>query len=235
MPGRLDHRQDLRGLSPIVEPGAFEVHDLDMDAAGPGDVDRFLDRCDDVVRLVPEVGEIAGIAAFEHVTQRHHLGALGITAGRCEQPGREAERAGREPFFEQSRHVLELGRARRTCFHAHHVKPQGVMTDQHAGVDRGLRKAVEILGKRGFAKRQPGRAGAEVILDQLPLAGKDGCHREPAMPDDLGRHTLPHLAFGLGVDRQGEIRVGLDVDKARRHRQTLGVDRPGRLCGERSP
>ncbi len=28
--------------------------------------------------------------------------------------------------------------------------------------------------------------------------------------------------------------MGLDVDKARGHRQTLGVDRPGRFRGERS-
>ena len=53
------------------------------------------------------------------------------------------------------------------------------------------------------------------------------------MADDLGRHTLPHLALGLWVDRQREVRVRLDVDKARRHRQTRGIDRPGRSRRQR--
>ena len=46
------------------------------------------------------------------------------------------------------------------------------------------------------------------------------------MPNDLGGHALPHLALGLWVDRQSEIRMGLDVDEAGCDRQTLGVDRP---------
>src|SRR6516162_10566985 len=106
------------------------------------------------------------------------------------------------------------------------------MADQHAGIDRGFWKAVEVVAKGGFAKRQPRRTGAEVVLHQLALAGEDGCHREPAMPDDLGRHPLAHLALGLGVDRQGEIRMGLDVDKAGRHCQAFGIDYLGRAPRE---
>ena len=205
------------------------MDDLDMDTASPGDVDRFLDRRDDVVRFVAEVSEVGSVTTLQYIAERDHFGAVGIAAGRREQPRGQAERTGREPLFEQSRHLLELGQARRPRFHAHHVEPQSVMADQHAGVDRCLRKAAEVLAKGGLAKRQPGRAGAQVILDQLPLTGEDRRDREPAMPDDLCCHTLPYLALSLGVDRQSEIGMGLDVDKARRDGKTFGIDRPGRV------
>ena len=48
------------------------------------------------------------------------------------------------------------------------------------------------------------------------------------MADDFGGDALPHLAFGLGIDRQREIGVGLDVDEARRDGEAGGVD--GFLC-----
>src|SRR4051812_30618854 len=51
------------------------------------------------------------------------------------------------------------------------------------------------------------------------------------MADDLGRDTLPDLAFGLGIDRQCEIGMGLDVDEAGADRQPSGVDDP--LCRAR--
>ncbi len=44
------------------------------------------------------------------------------------------------------------------------------------------------------------------------------------MADDLGGDALAHLAFGLGIDRQREIRMRLDVDKAGRDRETRHVD-----------
>ena len=44
------------------------------------------------------------------------------------------------------------------------------------------------------------------------------------MADDLGGDALAHLAFGLGIDRQREIRMRLDVDKTGRDRETRHVD-----------
>ena len=82
--------------------------------------------------------------------------------------------------------------------------------------------------KPHLAERQPRRAAAQIIGEQLRLARQDRRDREPAMPDDLGRDALAHLAFGLRVDRQGEVRMRLDVDKAGRHRQALGIDHLGR-------
>ncbi len=44
------------------------------------------------------------------------------------------------------------------------------------------------------------------------------------MADDLRGDALAHLAFGLGIDRQREIRVRLDIDKARSDGETRHVD-----------
>jgi len=44
------------------------------------------------------------------------------------------------------------------------------------------------------------------------------------MTDDLGGDALAHLAFGLRIDRQREIRVGFYVDKTRRDGEPFGVD-----------
>ena len=140
------------------------------------------------------------------------------------RPGRKPERAGVEAFFEQRDHAAQLVRRRRARFHAHHHQAQRVVPDQHAGVDGGRRKGVEIVGKRRLAERQPWRARAEIIAQQFDLAGKARRDREAAMADDLGGDALAHLALGLGIDRQREVGMGLDVDEARRHREAGGVD-----------
>ena len=128
----------------------------------------------------------------------------------------------------------ELGRARRAIFEPHHHQPQGVVADQHPGVDRNRGKRVEIFRKAHLAERQPRRPAAQIIGEQLRLARQDRRDREPAMADDLGRDALAHLAFGLGIDRQGEVRMRLDVDEAGRHRQALGIDHLGRAFRHRA-
>ena len=119
---------------------------------------------------------------------------------------------------------LELGRRGRALLHAHDHQAQRVVPDQHAGIHGGRRKRVEIVGKARLAERQPGRARAEIIAQQLDLSGQHRRDREPAMADDLGRHALAHLALGLGIDRQREVGMGLDVDEAGRDREPGGVD-----------
>ena len=128
----------------------------------------------------------------------------------------------------------ELGRARRAIFEPHHHQPQRVVADQHPGVDRNRGERVEIFRKAHLAEWQPRRPAAQIIGEQLRLAGQDRRDREPAMADDLGGNALAHLAFGLRVDRQGEVRMRLDVDKAGRHRQALGIDHPGRAFRHRA-
>src|ERR1700734_2019473 len=55
------------------------------------------------------------------------------------------------------------------------------------------------------------------------------------MADDLGGDALAYLAFGLRIDRQGEIRMGFDVDKTRRDREILGIDDFSRAVGDVRP
>ena len=181
--------------------------------------------------LVAQVREVAGVVPLEHMAERDHLGRLRIGARRGEQPGRQAERTGGEPLLQQRDHLRKLGRRGRALLHAHDHQAQRVVPDQHAGVHRGRRKGVEIVGKRRLAERQPRRARAQVIAQQLDLAGQHRRDREPAMADDLGRHALAHLALGLGIDRQREVGMGLDVDEAGRDREPGGVDHLGRVAG----
>ena len=106
------------------------------------------------------------------------------------------------------------------------------MTDQHAGVHGGRGETVEVSGKGCFLERQPWRARAQIVAQELDLARQRRRDREAAMADDLGGHALAHLALGLGIDRQREVGMSLDVDEARRHRQSGGVDHFRRIVAE---
>ncbi len=211
------------------------MHDLDMHAALLADRDCLGDRLDHFVGFVAQVGEIAGVVALEHMAERDHFRSCRVGAGRREQARRHAERAGIERVFKERDHLLELGRARRALRHAHHHQAQRVVADQHAGIHRGRRKRVQIIRETGFAKRQPRRAWAQIIFQQLDLAGQRRRDRKAAMADDLGGDALAHLAFGLRIDRQREIRMRLDVDKTRRDGEPFGVDDFVRGVGDARP
>ena len=128
--------------------------------------------------------------------------------------------------------MIELARGRFAVAHAHGHQAQRVVADQHAGVHRGRRKRVEIFGERELAERRPGRRRAQIVLQELHLAGQAWRHREPAMADDFGGDPLAHFAFCLGIDRQREVGVGLDVDEARRNGEAPGVNDLLRRFGE---
>ena len=219
-----DHLERGPGLAPVVGARALEVHDLHMHAAGFGHVDRLLHRVEHVIGLVAQVGEVGGVVRLQHAAERVHLGGPGVGARRGEQPGGQPERTRAQALFEQIDHLPELGRGGLAVAHAHGHQAQRVVADQHAGVHRGVGERVEILRKRQLAERRPRRRRAEIILQQFDLAGQAGRDREAAMADDLGGHPLAHLAFGLGIDRQREVRMGLDVDEARRHGEPRCVD-----------
>ena len=233
--GGRDHVERARRLAPVVRARALEVHDLDVHAAGLGDRDRLLDRFQDLARFVAQMREVAGIVPLDHVAERDHLVGLRVGARRGEQAGREPERAGRERLLEQCGHGRELVRRRRAVRHAHDHQAQRVVADQHAGVHGGRRKRVEIIGKRGLPKRQPRRAGAEIVAEELDLAGQRRRDREAAMADDLRGDPLAHLALGLGIDRQREVGMGLDVDEAGRDHEACRVDHLGGVAANVSP
>jgi hypothetical protein len=177
------------------------------------------------------MGEIGGLVAGDDGAQRHDLGGLGEAAGRGEEARRQAERAGVQPLVQQRAHLIELAGGRGAVFEPHRHQPQRVVADQHAGIDRDRREGVEVLREAHLAERQPGRAAAQVIGEELRLAGQNRRDRKSAMADDLGRDALPDLAFGFRVDRQCEVGMGLDVDEAGGDRQARRVDDP--LCRAR--
>ena len=142
-----DHLQRLPRLAPVVGARAFEMHDLDMDAASFRDVDRLLQRLDHLAGLVAQMGEVAGVVALQHMAERRHLVRPGIGAGRREQPRRHAERAGAQALLQQRDHRVELGLGRRAVRHAHHHQAERVVADQHAGVDGGRGKLSRYCGK----------------------------------------------------------------------------------------
>ncbi len=55
------------------------------------------------------------------------------------------------------------------------------------------------------------------------------------MADDLGGDALAHLALGLRIDRQREIRMRFDVDETRCDREALSVDGLECRTGEAGP
>ena len=223
--GRGDHVERARGLAPIVHARAFEVHDLDMDAALLRDLDRLRDRLQHLVRLVANVGEVAGIVALDHAAERDHLVRLGIGAGGGEQAGRKPERARprARPPASAIMAASSAGVGDRLAMPMT-MRRRVLWPDQHAGVHGGGGKAVEIVRERRRLERQPGRARAQVVAQQLDLARQRRRDREAAMADDLGGDALAHLALGLGIDRQGKVGMGLDVDEAGRDREAGGVD-----------
>ena len=101
---------------------------------------------------------------------------------------------------------------------------QRVVADQHAGVHRGRREAVEIMREASARGTAATARRRQIIRQQLDLAGQRGRDREAAMADDLGGDALADLALGLRIDRQREIGMRLDVDEARRDGEARGVD-----------
>ena len=166
------------------------------------------------------------------MAERDHLRRRRVGARRREQARGHAERAGLERVFQQRNHLLQFGVARRALCHAHDHQAQRIVADQHAGVHGGRREALQIIGETRFAKRQPGRARAQIILEQLHFAGQRRRDRKAAMAHDLRGDALAHLAFGLRIDRQREVRMGLDVDEAGRHREPAGIDDPAGRPGD---
>ena len=55
-------QQAFRG-APVVHAGQLDVDDLDVDTGLLGELDRLLDRIEDRVGLVPEMGEVARAAS----------------------------------------------------------------------------------------------------------------------------------------------------------------------------
>ena len=117
------------------------MYDLHVDAGLRAELGGLGEGVEHAVRLVAQMGEVAPATPLQDVAKLDQLLAPGVRPGRCEQPRRQAQRAGRQGFLEQRLHVLELGRLGRPVLHAHGHQPERVVADQHGEVDRSRRIA----------------------------------------------------------------------------------------------
>src|SRR5437588_235989 len=72
LPCRVDTLQCFSRFTPVVGSGAFQMDDLDVDAARLGDVDGFIHRFEQLVRFIANVGEVTGAVALQNAAQRDH-------------------------------------------------------------------------------------------------------------------------------------------------------------------
>ena len=200
------------------------MDDLDVHPGPARELDRLLDRIEDGVGFVAQMGEVAGAPALEHTAEGDELLPLGIGAGRGEQPGRHAERAGGERLFEQGRHPGELVRLGRAVLHPHGHQAERVVPDQHRPVDRGRGIGSHVIGEAGLREVEPRRARAQILPQRLRLAGQRRRAGIAAMADDLGGHPLADLALRQRHQRERPVRMGLDVDEAGGDDLAGGVD-----------
>ena len=200
------------------------MHDLHVDAGSRAELGGLGEGVEDAVRFVAQVGEVASPVSLQEVAEFDQFLTPGIRPGRREQARRQAQRPRRQGFGEQLFHVVELGRLGWPVLHVHGHQPERVVADQHGDVDRGRRITRRVLGERGLPEIEPRGARPQVAGQRLGLAGQGRRHREPAMADDLGGHSLAYLALGLGHEGQGEVGMGLDVDEAGRDDQAPGLD-----------
>ena len=62
------------------------------------------------------------------------------------------------------------------------------------------------------SRRKPERTAEEISPQLFDLLRKRRRHRDAAITDNLGRHTLPNLPFRLPVKQQGEVGMRVNVD-----------------------
>ena len=245
--GALDFAQQRApalGIERNVEQGEGERPARDLDqAAQHGELGRSLGR--GVAEIVQKLDHALAHAAHPAGDgpelflgcgdggREHALGGAVEQRAR----GREAERAGLQPFLDQLRHRGHVPGRRRFAFDAasaHDEDAQRRVRHLRREIDVAAlgRQCVEILGetlpvpRHAFAHHDLGDVlDAFHDLDQgvavLGPAGREAHtaiahqHRGDAMAGG-GRETL--------VPRRLPVVVRVDVDEARRHREPLGVD-----------
>ncbi len=101
-------------------------------------------------------------------------------------------------------HPLDLVLVGGSVRHRHHQTTKRSLSDERADVQGNplLTKTGESLGKT------------------------IGRIRVSVHSQELGRHSLPNLALGLGIDQELVLAVGVDVDEAGAHDETVDVETP---------
>ena len=152
-----DHRRACCALPQSSVPEHLKCTIRPM-RASLGDVDRLLHwRRAPSLDSSAEMGEIAGVMALQHTAEGFHLVRLCVGPGGVNRPDESPSAPAPNPSSRRLDHRVELGPRRRTVRHAHRHEAERVVADQHPGVDRRCRKAVEIVRKAQLAERRPRR------------------------------------------------------------------------------
>ena len=182
-PCRLDPIQQQLGFAPIISAGELHVGQLDMDAAGLPDIDGFRNGFMDALRFVADVGGLTSAIPLQYRAERMQYIRFAKTAGSGNYSRRKPERTSVQSNFEHLLRIEQLAVARRAVLHS----------------DRHL-------------EGQPQRTAEEISPQLFDLLRKRRRHRDAAITDNLGRHTLPNLPFRLPVKQQGEVGMRVNVD-----------------------
>lgn len=211
-PCRLNPIQQQLGFGPIISVGELHVDQLDMDAAGLPDIDGFRNGFMDAVRFVAGVGGVSCAVLLQYRAERMQFIRFAVTASSDKQSRRKPKRTSVQLFFEHLLHMEQLAVVRRAVLHSHRHQAQRFVADLHNRVHRNIRPGIHVVREIRLLEGQPRRAAGEISLQLFDLLRKRRRHREAAITDNLGRHTLPNLPFRLRVKQQGEVGMRVNVD-----------------------
>ena len=225
--GLLDQRERVAAPPEVLAAGALVVGDDDAGAGAAADLEGLLHRLLDAVVLVAHVGDVEAAGGASDLRHRCHLVGGRRLVGAVDEPGAEAEGAGRHPLGESFAHGVDLAGRRRAIHVVHGVEAKRRMADQQTGIG-GRRRLVErrhVVGKARIAK--VGGRAQQVERRRHRAAGSERRKADPAVAGDHRGDALAGLGRHVGIDQQQVVVVGVGVDEAGRD------DALGRVDGAR--
>ncbi len=220
-----------RVTGPAPAPGAARlvVRNLRGQPGLKADSRCLLHRFHQPLTLVADVADVETALCRGFFRALDDLVGLGETAGRVDQPCREADRARRHPLAHVLAHRVKLFRRGRARVHADRRVAHDAVRDEAGDVDR----RPHLLDRRHVLAERPPLSLADVAQDHadrrhgspLRVVGRDA---GAAVADDVGRHALHQLEVHRRRQHRGVV-VRVDVDEARRNDASRGVDLPRRL------
>ena len=194
--------------------------------ARAGDLeDLFEARCCGRLVAAAHVCHVHAVGGGDRSAQGGDLAGVGEDPRHVVEPGRQAQRAIREPGSDQRRHLRELRDGRPRGIHAHHGMARGARGDEVAVAERS--GAVVRREELGDGAAREGRVGSvdggEVARRPDAVAGGVG---DAVLPGDDGRDALAEERALHITPEDGAVSVGVRTDEARHHETAGGVEHP---------
>jgi len=131
----LDQSERLLRLAPVVAARGLVVRDLNGEFRLAGDTDGLFDRLQKALALVTHVRHVEAAVFRRDLRERDDLLGAGEGAGRVDETGGEAERAGGHAFGHVLSHLFEFGCIRLAAVHAQGAVADGAVGDETADVE----------------------------------------------------------------------------------------------------